>query len=316
MKLRDATESYVTLKRSLGMKFNAEARILRCFVGTLGDVPLIEVGRDACRTFCRGEGTPTQWWTRKHYTLRGFFAFCIARRHLATSPLPEIIPHVPRSFVPYIYTSDELRRLLDATTIVANYRSPLQPLVFRTLVLTLYAAGLRPGEGLRLRICDVDLDSRLLAIWDTKFHKSRLVPIGTDLVEALGEYRKARQHLPRPAETRSAFFATRTGKAISLNRLEEVFVRLRQHAGISRPQSNRWQPRLHDLRHSFAVDRLVAWYREGADVQACLPLLATYLGHVNVSGTQTYLTMTSALLAEASTRFERYAAVGKEEHHD
>jgi len=119
-----------------------------------------------------------------------------------------------------------------------------------------------------------------------------------------------------PADDRSAFFASRTGGAISLSRLEKVFVRLRECAGVRRPPGARWQPRLHDLRHAFAVHRLVAWYREGADVQACLPLLSTYLGHVNVSGTQAYLTMTPELLAEASKRFERYAAVGEEENHD
>jgi site-specific recombinase XerD len=158
----------------------------------------------------------------------------------------------------------------------------------------------------------VDLDERILAIWDTKFFKSRLVPVGTDLAIALKSYGKARQRLPMPEDTRSVFFATQEGKAISLGSLERVFARLRVHAGIERPAEDRWQPRLHDLRHAFAVHRLIAWYREGADVQAFLPLLATYLGHVNISGTQAYLTMTPELLAEASARFERYTAVGKE----
>jgi site-specific recombinase XerD len=177
----------------------------------------------------------------------------------------------------------------------------------------LYAAGLRPGEGLRLRCCDVDLGEDLLTIWDTKFFKSRMVPIGADLHRALQSYQTARRLLSMPSEDRSAFFASRTGHAISLQKLERVFARLRTHAGIERSPDARWQPRLHDLRHAFAVHRLVAWYREGADLKACLPLLATYLGHVNVSGTQTYLSMTPELLAEASKRFECYAALGQEE---
>ena len=120
-----------------------------------------------------------------------------------------------------------------------------------------------------------------------------------------------------PAGTHSAFFTVRTGDRITLNKLEKVFARLRQHAGIQSPPGARWQPRLHDLRHAFAVHRLIAWYREGEDVQACLPLLSTYLGHVNVSGTQAYLSMTPELLAEASKCFERYAAAtGDEENHD
>jgi integrase len=112
---------------------------------------------------------------------------------------------------------------------------------------------------------------------------------------------------------RSSFFCTGAGLAISLAKLEKIFVRLREHAGIRRPATDRWQPRLHDIRHAFAVGRLVAWYREGADVQACLPLLATYLGHINLSGTQTYLTMTPELLGEASLRFERYVALPRED---
>jgi site-specific recombinase XerD len=179
----------------------------------------------------------------------------------------------------------------------------------------LYGAGLRPGEALRLRCCDADLSARILAIWDTKFFKSRLVPIGADLCKAFDTYRTVRQRLPLPADMRSAFFCTNTGLAISLAQLEKVFVRLREHAGIRRPATDRWQPRLHDMRHSFALRRLIAWYREGADVQACLPLLATYLGHINLSGTQTYLTMTPELLGEASLRFERYVALDREDDH-
>ena len=187
--------------------------------------------------------------------------------------------------------------------------------MFRTLLLVLYGAGLRPSEGLRLRCCDVDLDDHVLAIWDTKFFKSRLVPIGTAPVALHAYHRNARKYLPMPADARSAFFASHTGGAISLgNKLEKIFIRLREHAEIRSPPGARWQPRLHDMRHTFAVHRLVAWYREGADVQACLPVLSTYMGHVNLSGTQAYLTMTPELLAEASKRFERYAAVGDKEN--
>lgn len=310
MTLTQAIECYVALKRSLGARFAADARILRSFHRVLGDMPLDSISRDACQTFCRGSGPPTRFWERKHHTLRGFFSYLITRGYLMASPLPPTAPRVPRSFQAYIYSHDELRRLLDATSILETTRSPHQPLTFRTLLLVLYGAGLRPSEALRLRCCDVDLADRILAIWDTKFFKSRLVPIGADLCKALGNYWTARRLLPVPDETRSVFFCTRTGHAISLAKLESVFVRLREHAGIRRPAADRWQPRLHDLRHAFAVHRVIAWYREGADVQACLPLLATYLGHINLSGTQTYLTMTPELLGEASLRFERYAAFG------
>lgn len=315
MTLTEAIESYLTLKRSLGAVFSADARILRSFGRALGDVSLDSISRDACQAFCRGSGPPTRFWERKHHTLRGFFGYLSTRGHLLTSPLAHSSPHVPRSFQAYIYSREELRRLLEATSILETPRSPQQPLTLRTLLLVLYGAGLRPGEALRLRCCDVDLADRILAIWDTKFFKSRLVPIGTDLCKALETYQTVRWRLPLLDETRSAFFCTRTGCRISLAKLESSFVRLREHAGIRRPSSDRWQPRLHDMRHAFAVHRVIAWYREGADVQACLPLLATYLGHINLSGTQTYLTMTHELLGEASLRFERYAALDQEDDH-
>jgi site-specific recombinase XerD len=314
MRLAEAIESYLSLKRSLGAVFSVDARILRSFQLVLGDVPLDSISRDACQAFCRGSGPPTRFWERKHQSLRGFFSYLTARGHVAASPLPHAAPRVSRSFQAYIYSRDELRRLLEATSILETPRSPMQPLTFRTLLLVLYGAGLRPGETLRLRCCDVDLADRILAIWDTKFFKSRLVPVGTDLCEALKTYWTIRRRLSLPDETRSAFFCTRTGRRISLAKLESIFVQLREHAGIRRPSSDRWQPRLHDMRHAFAVHRVVAWYREGADVQACLPLLATYLGHIDLSGTQTYLTMTRELLAEASLRFERLAAPEEDDH--
>jgi len=311
MTLSEAVESYLALKRSLGAVFAADARILHSFGRVFGDMPIDSISCEACEAFCRGTGPPTRFWERKYHTLRGFFGYLLARGHVRTSPLPQAgpYPRVPRSFQAHIYSQDELRQLFEATSILRTARSPQQSVIFRTLLLMLYGAGLRPGEALRLRCCDVDLADQILAIWDTKFFKSRLVPIGADLCKALHTYRALRQQLPLPAEARSAFFCTRAGHAVSLATLESVFVRLREHAGIRRPATDRWQPRLHDLRHAFAVHRVIAWYREGADVQACLPLLATYLGHINLSGTQTYLTMTPELLGHASRRFERYASV-------
>jgi integrase len=313
MTLTEAVESYVALKRSLGAVFSADARILRSFGRVLRDAPLDAISPDTCHTFCRGTGPPSRFWERKHYALRAFFLHLVARGHLAASPLPGAGPRVPHSFQAYVYSHDELHRLLDATPILESPWSPLRPITCRTLLLLLCGAGLRPGEALRLRCGDVDLAARILVIWDTKFFKSRLVPIGTDLCRALEVYRAAQRRSSPAGETRSPFFCTRTGQSISLASLEKAFVRLREHAGIRRPAGDRWQPRLHDLRHAFALKRLIAWYREGADVQACLPLLATYMGHVNISGTQTYLSMTPELLAEASRRFERYASMRKED---
>jgi len=316
MTLLAAIEAYLTLKHALGAVFSVDARILRSFGRTLGDIPVGTISPEQCRAFCRGSGPPTRFWPRKHEALRGFFRYLVGRGHLVMSPLPEPAPRIRSTFRPYVYSHDELRRLLDGTATLVSKRSVLQPPTLRILLLLLYGAGLRAGEALRLRCCDVDLSQRVLSIWDTKFFKSRLVPVGASLCEALAHYRKERLRLPLPEGDRSPFFATPAGKAIRLGRLEAAFARLREQAGVRRPQTERWQPRLHDLRATFAVHRLIAWYRDGADVQARLPFLATYLGHVNLSGTQNYLTMTPELLDQASLRFERYASPAKETDHD
>ena len=312
MTLFAAIDAFVTLKQSLGAKYAAEARILRSFGRATGDIGLDAIQPAAIRAFCHGSGPPTQWLVRKHYALQVFFKHLVARGRIAATPLPEPPPRVPLSFRPRIYSRNELRRLLDATPILASDCRPLRKETYRTLLLTLYAAGLRPGEGLRLRLCDVDIDSRLLCVWDTKFFKSRLVPVGSALAAALATYLRARQALPLHSGEHSFFFASPRGGAISLATLEATWVRLREHADVRNPPQARWQPRLHDLRHSFAVHRVVAWYREGADVQARLPWLATYLGHASLAGTQAYLTMTPELLAEASQCFQRYATIGEE----
>jgi integrase/recombinase XerD len=300
MKLSSAIENYVALKRSLGAVFSVDARILRSFSRAMGDVSLEALTSVDCRKFCRGEGLPTRFWERKHQCLCGLFRYLLARGILVNSPFQEPAPRIQRTFRPYIYSQDELRRLMEAISPEKSPRRLLEPETLRTIFLLLYGAGLRAGEALRLRACDVNFQDRVLSIWSTKFFKSRLVPIGTSLAAALARYAQQRQPVRRPEEDPHSFFTTRTGKTIQLGLLEAAFVRLRERAGIRRPSTDRWQPRLHDLRATFAVHRLVAWYREGADLQRCLPLLSTYLGHVNISGTQAYLPMTHELLVEAS----------------
>ena len=219
-----------------------------------------------------------------------------------------MIPKPPH-FVPHIYSQDELQRLLDATACCENPRSKLQPYTCRMLILLLYAAGLRISEALSLRLTNVDLTAGVLTIRESKFYKTRLVPMSPALTGALGEYvaQRAKEH---PTQLDGALFLTRAGTPVARHTAENVFSRLRVRAGVLRHDGGRYQPRLHDLRHAFAVHRLVSWYRQGADVQRLLPQLATYLGHVHIAATQRYLTLTPELLHEASQRFERYAQEG------
>ena len=159
---------------------------------------------------------------------------------------------------------------------------------------------------------DVDITQAVLCIQASKFYKSRLVPLGKDLNAALSQYVQQR-NLAHTVESDAPLFCFRDGRPLSESAVANAFRRLRVIAGVERTDGARYQPRLHDLRHTGAVHRLVAWYRQGADLQHLLPQLVTYLGHVDLSATQRYLTLTPELLREASLRFEHYAM---ETHHD
>jgi site-specific recombinase XerD len=310
MKLTALTAQYVSYKQSMGMRFHTEARTLRSFCRAMGDIAVAEVAADRVQDYIAGNGPVTRFWHRKHEVLRGFYRFARARGYAASSPLPNILPKPPH-FVPHIYSHDELQRLLDATAFCESPRCKLQPYTCRMLILLLYAVGLRISEALSLQLTNVDLSAGVLTIRESKFYKTRLVPMGPDLAGVVGQYvaQRAKEH---PTQLDGAFFLTRTGTPVARHTAENVFSRLRLRAGVLRHGGGRYQPRLHDLRHAFAVHRLVSWYRQGADVQRLLPQLATYLGHVHIAATQRYLTLTPELLHEASQRFERYAR--KEPH--
>jgi len=180
-------------------------------------------------------------------------------------------------------------------------------------LLLLYGAGLRLGEVLRLSVADADLPGRLLTIWESKFRKSRLVPIGRHLAKVLSDYAHWRTTTHPSASREGSFFVSRRGRAIQKRTLDGVFQRLRDRVGVRRTDGALQRPRLHDLRHTFAVHRLTAWYRQGADVQRLVYHLSVYLGHAHLRDTQVYLTITRELLQQASTLFERYAH--KEDSH-
>jgi site-specific recombinase XerD len=312
MRLADSIAEYVAYKRSLGMRFNSEAHILTAFCRDLGDVPMASVTMDDVQAFLDGEIPVSSYWQRKHTALAGLFRFAVARGYIATSPLPFSRPRLPPPLVPYIYSQAELKRLLDATPAACSWRVHFEAYVLRNLILLSYGACLRPSEARHLLMKDVDLDHAVMCIRTSKFYKTRLVPLGKDLNSALRHYVQQR-NLTYLNEPEAPLFCFRDGRPLSRSAVASAFRRLRRLAGIIRQDNARYQPRLQDLRHTGAVHRLVAWYHRGADLQRLLPQLSTYLGHVDLSGTQRYLTLTPELLREASLRFERYAM---EANHD
>lgn len=307
MKLVKAVTTYVAFKQSLGMRFATEARTLKSFCRSIGDVEMNQVDTGRVHAYLAGSGPITVFWHRKLSALRGFYRFACARGYASASPLPTATPQEPRAFVPYIYSREEIKRLIDATA--GRERCNLSSLTCRTLLLLLYGTGLRISEALHLDVADVDLAAAILNIRESKFYKTRLVPTGPDLTRILAHYAAERAKC-QPTGPATPFLLTRRGQRVSRAGAETAFKQIRDRANVHRDDNARYQPRLHDARHSFAVTRLISWYQQGADVQRLLPQLATYLGHAHIAATQHYLTMTPELLRQASLRFERYARGG------
>lgn len=307
MNLGTCIEKYVEHKRSLGMRFVTEARILKSFCKTVGDIGLVNLRPDQVREFLMVNGRWTRFSEIKYSVLNGFFSFATARDYTTCIPLPARVRRRPQVLVPYIYSRQELVQLFEMASGPYPAQSRIQPFVFRTLLLLLYGAGLRISEALSLKPVDVDLKQAVIYVRNTKFFKTRLVTIGTDLAYVLKQYFEQRRRECYCDREDAPCFAYKGGGALTRANVERIFRRMCRLAGIQRSGGPRNQPRLHDLRHAAAVHRVIEWYRRGQDVQQLLPQLATWLGHVNVASTQRYLTLTPELLNEASQRFERYA---------
>jgi integrase/recombinase XerD len=305
MKLQEAIDQYVSHKRSLGMQCKTMARILRAFCKVMGDLNVDEVRAEAASGFIYGSGPVTSNLHGKFHVLRGLYRYLLSRGYVTHSPLPTQIPKEPERLIPYIYSREELQRVLQ-TAQKESHWCKVEVHTLRALLLLLYGAGLRISEALRLTLADVDLDQSLLTIRETKFYKTRLVPLGPDLTQALAVYLAIRRTRAHPSPPEAFLLVTRHSLPVTVQLAEDTFKRLCRKAGVRRKDKSRFVPRLHDLRHAFAVHRLTACYREGGDVQRLLPQLSTYLGHVDVDSTQRYLTLTPALLSQASNRFEQY----------
>jgi integrase/recombinase XerD len=307
MRMQPLVDQYVAFRQKLGERCFTNGQILRAFSRFLG--PRAEVDQvrpKQVEGFLAGSGPITSAWHIKHNALVGFYRYALSRGYVTAAPLPSTMPKRPPAFLPYIYSRQELQKLLDATDTYQRNRSSIEPITVRTIILLLYGVGLRVGEALSLNAADVDMKECVLTIRDSKFFKSRLVPFSSQLGQALVKYSR-RPRSAGVAGTEQPFFTTRNGMRMNQATLNSCFQRVRTQARIHREATARYQPRLHDLRHAFAVHRLTSWYQQGKDVQKLLPHLSVYLGHAHLAATQLYLTMTPELLGQAGGRFERYA---------
>lgn len=227
-------------------------------------------------------------------------------------PTTEILPvgalgRGHRRLVPHIYTDEEVVHLLQATSRLTPHNG-LRPLTYCTLFGLIAAAGLRLSEALNLSNGDVDLTSRSITVRQTKFRKSRCLPLHSSVVQALERYRQSRD-LCLDTRPEAPFFASSSGAALAKGTVDNVFRRLRSHLSWS-ARGDYPLPRLHDLRHTFAVRRLQRWREQGQAIDQAMFWLCTYLGHAKISNTYWYITGIPELMDAIGARFEHFTTTG------
>lgn len=290
MNLSEGIDAYVERKRSGGVSFHKGALNLSSFRRHIGDQPLDQITTQHVLTFLNGPRTSTPTWRGKHGLLRHFFEFWISRGEMPLLLLPPPRSPSPPTFHPYIYTKEEIHRLLTSARIGQRYeKCALDAQTLRTILLTLYATGALVGEVLNLSCEDVDLKRAVITIRSNRFSRSRRLPIGRDLRDVLMTYLKSRRGKKING---SCLFVTKDGLRIRHRNLAIRFGKLREIAGIARRDGAIYQPRLHDLRSTFAVHRITSWIKKGADLNRMLPALSVYMGQVGLTSTERYLSMT------------------------
>lgn len=225
------------------------------------------------------------------------------------------LPHRTRP-LPYIYSGAQVRQIMAAGKRIGPAEG-LRPMVFATVVGLLYATGLRVGEALNLTLEDVDLKRRILHVREGKFKKSRYVPFSASTAAGLAAYLDKRRRAAFSTDPHARVFVGPTGGAYGKTALSTKFLAIVRELGL-RDQKAPRGPHIHDLRHTFAVSRLLAWHRQGANLLTKLPLLSTYLGHSTVTGTEVYLQATAELLESVGKRFHSHFAIpasNRKEHH-
>ena len=294
-------DEYLATRRALGASLADAETLLRSFVAFLArsSQPGLITTALALRWATQPRDTQPAHLADRLRAVRGFARYASAADPRHEVPPQGLLPVRPRRATPYLYSDKEIADLIAAARGLSA-GTGLRPCTYATLLALLAASGMRSSEPLRLDRSDVDLEQGVLTVRDSKFGKSRLVPVHESTGKALATYAEQRDRLcPHPRSP--AFFLSERGTRIVQNTLQQTFVRLSRQVGLRGPSDSRG-PRLHDLRHRFAVDTLLRWHREGVDVESRLPRLATYLGHVKVSGTYWYLTATSELLQLAARR--------------
>ena len=298
--LADAARDYLRLRNSLGHDLAEYHRALPRLVAFLEAEGLPTVTVAAALAWAQGPdvGPATSIAPRRMTIARGFARYLAGIDARTEVPPPGLIAGRRRWRPPFIYSPGDIEALLAQ----ARQLTPMPAATHETLIGLLAVTGMRVGEAIRLDRADIDWADAVLTIRESKFGKTRMVPVLDSTLDMLGRYARVRGRLCPRAATAS-FFVSTAGTRLIYARVGQVFRRLRDRAGTGAGADRR--PRIHDLRHTFAVRTLLRWYQAGEDVEARLPILSTYLGHRDPRSTYWYLSAAPELLALAAGQLEQ-----------
>lgn len=297
--LNQAVEDYLTTRRALGFKLERHGRLLPYLVGYLERAGAATVTTELALAWAtQSEGHPDEW-AKRLSVARGFARYLQTLDSNAEVPAADLLARQRRRVTPYLYSDADVVALMAATS---TLRFPLRSATYRTLIGLLAVTGMRVGEAIGLVRDDLDWSHRRLIIREGKFGASRALPLHPSTIDALEMYAQLRdQCWP---QSRSPFFISMAGTRLIHENVHWTFRRLVRHVGLQ-PRSASCRPRIHDLRHTFAVNTLIDWYRSGVDVAAWMPRLSTYLGHAAPAWTYWYLSATPELLSLAAARLDQ-----------
>jgi integrase len=301
--LKEGIQDYLSLRRSLGFKLKKHSRFLREFALFLEQE---DAGRITTRLALQWATQPEHIkqaeWAARLSVVRGFARYWSATDAATEIPPEGLLPFRPSRAKPYLYSDVQIQQLLEAAKNMPTTHS-LQPWTYHCLFGLLAVTGLRISEALNLRSADVDWAEGILTIRDSKFGKSRLIPLHPSSIKVLSDYGSRRDRLFAVRKT-PYFFCSRYDGRLDEGQVRRVFYVISRRIGI-RGAVDSHGPRLHDFRHRFAVQTLLRWHHNGEDVRRRLPVLSTYLGHGHVTDTYWYVTGTPELMAAVGQQLEK-----------
>lgn len=299
--LAQAVEDYLAIRRALGFKLRAHGPMLLNFVEHLDKAGASSITAELALAWATGPiGAQPSWWGARLGVVRAFARYLHSLDPSVQVPSRDLLSCRRERPRPYLYCESDISRLLAGA---ATLRPALRARTYRTFFGLLAVTGMRVGEAIRLDRDDVDLAQGLIVVRQTKFGKSRELPLHPSTLSALERYARERDRLCRPPKAPSFFIST-VGTRLQDCSVHVVFAQLVERAGL-RPRAGSGRPRIHGLRHSFAVASVGDWYRDDLDVAARMPLLSAYLGHASPASTYWYLQAAPELLGLAARRLER-----------